>query len=603
MATIIRNSDQRRKPMTKGERRFADRLESFLEDDYLCWFDIPLGEKRRYTDFVILHPGRGLLFLEVKDWSIDNIKGITPDSVDLLTNTGLKHPANPLLQARQCATHYVKRIEHDKVMLQTEGKYKGKLCCPWGYGAVLPNISRAQLNDALVEDVHDVVMSGHLVICKDEMLPSTDPEKFQEQLWGMFQYQFGKKLTLPQIERIRWHLFPEIRIGHGTGDLFNQTGLRQLPDIVKVMDIQQEQLARSLGDGHRVVHGVAGSGKTLILGYRSLYLSQLATKPILVLCFNTALARKLESFLKEKGVTSNVHVYHFHEWCKIQLKTYHVEVAKGEEPIWERQVLAVIDAVERKQIPREQYGALLIDEGHDFEAEWLQLIVQMIDKENNSLLLLYDDAQSIYNRKRGLDFSLSSVGIQARGRTTILKINYRNTREILQFAYNFAKEFLQQKLADDDHVPLIQPEMAGNSGVKPVFNLYRSLKEEMGFVSACLTSWSNAGVDWKDMAVIFPGNWLGEKLCQQLKASIPCNVQKNYKPDENQVCLLTRHSSKGLEFSHVVVMGVGYLKDDDDSLSTESRLLYVAMTRAKEELIVTAHAKNIYSEKLLALAS
>ena len=40
------------------------------------------------------------------------------------------------------------------------------------------------------------------------------------------------------------------------------------------MDLQQEQLARSLGDGHRVIHGVAGSGKTLILGYRA---EQLAT--------------------------------------------------------------------------------------------------------------------------------------------------------------------------------------------------------------------------------------------------------------------------------------------------------------------------------------
>ena len=41
----------------------------------------------------------------------------------------------------------------------------------------------------------------------------------------------------------------------------------QVPDIVRVMDLQQEQLARSMGEGHRVIHGVAGSGKTMILGY------------------------------------------------------------------------------------------------------------------------------------------------------------------------------------------------------------------------------------------------------------------------------------------------------------------------------------------------
>ena len=46
-------------------------------------------------------------------------------------------------------------------------------------------------------------------------------------------------------------------------------GSETVPDIVRVMDLQQEQLARSMGEGHRVIHGVAGSGKTMILGYRA----------------------------------------------------------------------------------------------------------------------------------------------------------------------------------------------------------------------------------------------------------------------------------------------------------------------------------------------
>ena len=79
MAKIIRNSNSLKKPMTRGERRFADRLEKLLEDDYLCWFDIPLGEKRRYTDFIILNPARGILFLEVKDWSLDKIRSMNVD--------------------------------------------------------------------------------------------------------------------------------------------------------------------------------------------------------------------------------------------------------------------------------------------------------------------------------------------------------------------------------------------------------------------------------------------------------------------------------------------------------------------------------------------
>ena len=58
----------------------------------------------------------------------------------------------------------------------------------------------------------------------------------------------------------------------------------------------------------------------------------------------------------------------------------------------------VIRGVDRKQIPCGQYQAVLIDEGHDFAPEWLKLVTQMVDPSTNSLLLLYDDAQSIYER-------------------------------------------------------------------------------------------------------------------------------------------------------------------------------------------------------------
>lgn len=597
MTTVIRNYDDLRKPMTTGERRFAERLEDYLEDDYLVWFDIPLGTKRRYTDFIILHPGRGLLFLEVKDWRIDNMRSINHDVVKLMTQQGLVSKPNPLLQARQCATHYINRLERDKALVHANGKYQGKFLGPWAYGVVLTNITRKQFNKALSEAEQEIVLPAHLVICRDEMVAGLDAEVFQMRLWQMFPYVFPEKLTLPQIERIRWHLFPEIRINHTNMDLFATEKSADIPDIVKVMDIQQETLARSLGEGHRVIHGVAGSGKTLLLGYRSLYLSQTSSKPILVLCFNVKLAGKLRGFLQEKGVGENVHIYHFHDWCKLQLKTYNVDVMSGEEPIWERQVASVIGGVDNGQIPREQYGALLIDEGHDFEADWLKLVVQMIDKENNSLLLLYDDAQSIYQRKRGLDFSLSSVGIQARGRTTILKINYRNTREILGFAYDFAKEFMQQKTADDDHIPLVEPEMAGVSGLAPTFSLLRNADEEIAYVAKCLQQWSDEGVCWKDMAVIFPANWLGEKLCKALQQQgLPGEMSRDYRTDLEQVALLTRHASKGLEFSHVVVMGLGYLRDEGQA--DESRLLYVAMTRARQQLKVTAHKDNVYTQRL-----
>lgn len=53
MASIIPNINAASTKMTSGERRFGQRLEAFLEDDYSCWFDIPVGSNRRYPDFII----------------------------------------------------------------------------------------------------------------------------------------------------------------------------------------------------------------------------------------------------------------------------------------------------------------------------------------------------------------------------------------------------------------------------------------------------------------------------------------------------------------------------------------------------------------------
>src|SRR5690606_10528958 len=133
------------------------------------------------------------------------------------------------------------------------------------------------------------ILQPHLVLCKDEMTESADTEEFQSRLWSMFNVRFQSKLTLPQVERIRWRLFPELRIHQQTLDIdpADQAGVNAAPvDLLQVMDLAQEEIARNLGDGHRVIHGVAGSGKTLILAYRCRLLARTLPKPVLVLVFN-----------------------------------------------------------------------------------------------------------------------------------------------------------------------------------------------------------------------------------------------------------------------------------------------------------------------------
>jgi hypothetical protein len=601
------NSCERR--MTPGERRFAQRLESLLEPDYLCWYDVPVGTKYQHPDFVLLHPGRGILILEVKDWALETIQRLDKVAVTLLTAEGAKEVGNPLLQARQNAFGVKNLLERDTRLRAPEGHpHAGKLMCPYGFGVVLSNISRRQFD---ATDLGEA-MPPHLVICKDEMTEGVEAAAFQERLWSMFNVQFPCMLTLPQVDRIRWHMFPDIRISPPS--LFTDTTpaseAAPTDNIMRIMDLGQEQLARSMGEGHRVIHGVAGSGKTLILGYRCAQLAKTLDKPVLVLCFNVALAAKLDDMMRSRGLGDRVVVQSFHAWCSDQLTLYHVK-----KPTWRsggeyfnELVSAVVNGVEREQIPRAQYGAVLIDEGHDFEADWLRLVAQMIDPASNSLLLLYDDAQAIYGKKRARDFSFKSVGIQARGRTTILRINYRNTDEILDAAYVFAQDSLQPAEAEEDCVPLVKPEMAGRHGPVPRLMQFMSLKWEAKYVAEEFARLHADGMPWNQMAVLYPANFIADEVIGALSFKhVPFKClrsgAKRFDPGHESVKAMTIHSSKGLEFPVVAIVGIGFMPYHADDADNEARLLYVGMTRATQRLMLTASQESAFALRLSGASS
>ncbi len=589
MATLIPALSTCLPKMTSGEKRLARRLEDKLEDDYLCWYDVPVGPTVQHPDFIVLHPRRGILILEVKDWRLDTIRNADRDGFSLILQSGLKRVVNPLEQARQYAHAVANALKADPQLTHANGPRRGQLLFPWGYGVVLPNISRRQFDSSDLGEV----LEPHHVICFDEMGENVEAEDFQKRLWGMFNLAFFSLLSLPQIDRIRWLLFPEIRIV-SQADMFDQPKTSPPEELLRVMDLQQEQLARSLGEGHRVIHGVAGSGKTLILGYRAEQLAKVCAKPILVLCYNQTLAKRLARSMEAKGVQDKVHVHHFHQWCRAQLMAYHVGLPAPREDrreFFEVMVKRLIAAVERKMIPSAQYEAVLIDEGHDFDPEWFKLVVQMVDPASNSLLVLYDDAQSIYNRGRKQKFRFKSVGIQAQGRTTILRVNYRNTREILDLASRIASDLLHPESADEDGVPLLAPVSAGRSGPKPQIIKFPRLRDEAEYIADQFKQAHQNGLPWRDMAVIYHDYpTVGQEVLRILRArQVPVTYHKQatFAQNEDTVKFLTMHSCKGLEFPLVAIPGVKESGPNAYLTPEDVRLLYVAMTRATHELMVS----------------
>ena len=94
---------------------------------------MPIGPRGLHPDFVILHPRRGLLILEVKDWKLDIIRQANKLSFTILTDKGEKTVANPLEQARQYAQVISDLLQRDPMLKNSHGgKHHGRLCFPYG---------------------------------------------------------------------------------------------------------------------------------------------------------------------------------------------------------------------------------------------------------------------------------------------------------------------------------------------------------------------------------------------------------------------------------------------------------------------------------------
>jgi superfamily I DNA/RNA helicase len=116
----------------------------------------------------------------------------------------------------------------------------------------------------------------------------------------------------------------------------------------------------------------------------------------------------------------------------------------------------------------------------------------MVDPDKRSLMIVYDDMQAIYKgRARPV---WSQLGIEAKGRTTVLKINYRNTAQILGFARRFAADVLGAPgLQADDESAVLMPEDGGRQGVEPEIRKCVSYEGEAHATAEWLLARKQAG--------------------------------------------------------------------------------------------------------------
>jgi superfamily I DNA/RNA helicase len=121
-----------------------------------------------------------------------------------------------------------------------------------------------------------------------------------------------------------------------------------------------------------------------------------------------------------------------------------------------------------------------------------------------------------------------------------------------------------------------------------------SLESEASFVADWLKQRHEAGRPWNEMAVIYRSKFVAEKVVAALTAAVipfewlqEDQSKRRFTPGQDSVKVMTMHSSKGLEFPVVAIPGVGFMPYEKWDAHDEARLLFVAMTRAIDELLLT----------------
>ncbi|MEH7525484.1 3'-5' exonuclease, partial [Bacillus sp. JJ1503] len=336
-------------------------------------------------------------------------------------------------------------------------------------------------------------------------------------------------------------------------------------------------------------------------------------------CYNISLARSIEQMIHhmmnepdnlfdfnfsaaEQEVDSKIHniqVRNFHAWLKNDLR------------ITEDAIPSMIEKLEVGQAILPMYDAILIDEGQDFQGDWFGLVSQLLNPDTKSLLLVEDRAQTIYKRKRSY---VQDTGLNFQGRSKVLSINYRNTAQVVKFAWDFYQKHsaLKNKVVSKEHEgEIIAPQSTRRKGVEPAIVKTDSFfKEAIIVVRQIQKLHEQYKVPFSEMLILYRVKKTYQmNYIDVLKRALDqvgvryywltenSESKRKFEREEDSVKISTIDSSKGLDFQAVFIVNIDNMPFTlEDDKEREASLLYIGMTRAKEYLCLSYSGESEYTK-------
>lgn len=242
------------------------------------------------------------------------------------------------------------------------------------------------------------------------------------------------------------------------------------------------------------------------------------------------------------------------------------------------------------------YRYIVVDEAQDVSVAQLRFLAAVGSDQENGLFFAGDLGQRIFQQP----FSWKSLGVNIQGRSRTLKINYRTSHQIRMQA----DRLLEPEMADvDGNVEERRGTVSVFNGPPPTVALADDEDHEVEIVAEWIKARVDEGIAPHEVGVFVRSD---RELLRAIQAVEQSDLKHNVldertDPVRDQVAISTMHLAKGLEFRAVAVMAcdeeviplqerietVTDEADLEETYNTERHLLYVACTRARDQLLVT----------------
>jgi superfamily I DNA/RNA helicase len=238
---------------------------------------------------------------------------------------------------------------------------------------------------------------------------------------------------------------------------------------------------------------------------------------------------------------------------------------------------------------------ILIDEGQDLVPSHWRLIRAIVPASANDVFIAEDTHQRIY----GQHVVLSRYGLKITGRSRRLTLNYRTTEQNLRYAMQILEAGEYVDSAND--IEGVAGYRSARRGPAPQMMPAKDDDEQFANIAELVGEWLDLGVAPGTIAVLARSNNRAKHVQDALaQHGISAELLTNAKSHLTRPVVLTMHTAKGMEFSRVVLFDASegsiplpwalqeYAPEEmDDALLRERSLLYVAASRARDELVVS----------------